>query len=127
MMDRDYRETLGVARLSSKQVGEVLVDLKRRIEGEFRVLEQDDEKIVLVNSACPFGDFVADRPSMCMMTSNVFGVIAAENLGYACVELEETIASGDGRCVVKVHLKERSLPPAAGREYYASSLQDEDA
>ena len=32
---------------------------------------------------------------MCMMTSNVFGHIAAENVGYAKVELQETIARGD--------------------------------
>jgi hypothetical protein len=29
-----------------------------------------------------------------MMTSNVFGAIAAENLGYGKVELRETIAKG---------------------------------
>ena len=33
-----------------------------------------------------------------VMTSNVFGVIAAENLGYAKVVLEETIARGDAGC-----------------------------
>ncbi len=34
---------------------------------------------------------------MCMMTSNVFGSIAAENLGYAKIELQETVATGDER------------------------------
>ncbi len=38
------------------------------------------------------------RPSLCMMTSNVFGVIAAENLGYAKVALTETIALGAPGC-----------------------------
>lgn len=33
-----------------------------------------------------------------MMTSNVFGAIAAENQGYAKVALEKTIAQGDGHC-----------------------------
>jgi hypothetical protein len=31
---------------------------------------------------------------MCMMTSNVFGHIAVQNLGYAHVALEQTIARG---------------------------------
>ncbi len=29
------------------------------------------------NRLCPFGELVRDRPSLCMMTSNVFGYIAA--------------------------------------------------
>jgi hypothetical protein len=54
----------------------------------------------------------------------VFGTIAAENLGYARVELKETIAAGDSGCLVVVHLKAAAENEAAeGREYvkiYAS-------
>jgi predicted ArsR family transcriptional regulator len=118
-IDRDYRAALSVASLDRAQVSAVLVDLKRRIQGDFYVIEETDEKIVLGNRACPFGDKVIGRPSMCMMTSNVFGVIAAENLGYSRVDLQETIAQGHGRCRVVVHLK----PDAAiteGREFFKS-------
>ncbi|MFI8308787.1 methanogen output domain 1-containing protein [Streptomyces sp. NPDC085927] len=76
------------------------MDLKRRIKGDFFVIEQDDTKIVLGNRACPFAEKVLGRESMCMMTSNVFGTIAARNLGYAGVELQETIARGDAGCRV---------------------------
>ena len=54
-----------------------------------------------------------------MMTSNVFGSIAADNLGYAKVELKETIAAGAPGCHVVVYL--RSTPDAdarPGREYF---------
>src|SRR4051794_29340697 len=78
-----YRSSLGVQELSRQQVADVLVDLKRRIQGDFFVIEQDESKIVLGNRACPFAEKVQGRPSLCMMTSNVFGSIAAENLGYA--------------------------------------------
>lgn len=117
-INRDYREALGVPALSREQVSEVLVDLKRRIHGKFYVVQQDDEKIVFGNSACPFGDKVLGRPSMCMMTSNVFGSIAADNLGYAKVELRETIAEGHPGCQVVVYLKRTADSAAAsGREY----------
>jgi hypothetical protein len=89
----------GVDILSRGQVRDVLVDLKRRIQGDFFVIEEDEGKIVLGNRVCPFEDKVLGRRSMCMMTSNVFGSIAAENLGYAKVELQQTIASGDGDAV----------------------------
>jgi hypothetical protein len=56
-----------------------------------------------------------------MMTSNVFGVIAAENLGYAKVELQQTIAKGDPGCRVVVHLKPTAaVQKANGREYFKS-------
>ena len=114
-----YRAALQVPTLTREQVAQVLVDLKRRIQGDFYIIEETDEKIVLGNRACPFGDKVRERPALCMMTSNVFGVIAAENLGYGKVVLEETIAEGHGGCRIVVHLKPTEEAQAAdGREYF---------
>ena len=122
-----YRKELGTSTLTRAQVGEVLVDLKKRIEGDFSLASQNDEKIVLDNNACPFAEKVRDRPSMCMMTSNVFGVIAAENLGYAKVVLEKTIAQGADRCRVVVYLKPSAEADAAmGREYFSKQVSDDD-
>lgn len=115
----DYRAALEVSVLTRQQVTQVLVDLKRRIQGSFYVISEDDEKIVLGNNDCPFSQQVLGRPAMCMMTSNVFGVISAENLGYAKVELQKTIARGDRECRVVVYLKSNpEADAAAGREYF---------
>ena len=117
-INRAYRAALSVPQLSREQVADVLVDLKRRIRGEFFILEQGDERIVFGNTACPFGDKVVGRPSMCMMTSNVFGSIAADNLGYAKVELQETIAQGHPGCRVVVYLRRTAdVEALEGREY----------
>lgn len=117
-IDRRYREALGGERLDREQVAAVLVDLKRRIQGDFFVIEQDEDRIVLGNRACPFAEKVLGRPALCMMTSNVFGSISAENLGYARVELAETIAEGAPGCRVIVHLRESTDEEARGREYF---------
>ena len=114
MMDDDYRRIANVEALDVHQVACALVDLKRRIQGGFRIESIDPEKIVFSNTACPFGDYVRDRQSLCMMTSNVFGRIAAANLDYARVELQDTIADGGSGCRVVVHLTEGD----AGREYF---------
>jgi predicted ArsR family transcriptional regulator len=120
-IDQSYRQALAVERLSRRQVAEVLIDLKRRIEGDFFVVEESEEKIVLGNRRCPFAEKVIGRPAMCMMTSNVFGSIAAENLGYSKVVLEETIAQGANGCRVTVYLKPTDdAQRAQGREYYAA-------
>jgi predicted ArsR family transcriptional regulator len=121
-INEDYKLALNVPQLTRQQVGQVLVDLKRRIQGGFSVVSEDATKIVFTNRACPFAEKVIGRPAMCMMTSNVFGLIAAENLGYAKVELQETIAAGHGRCSVVVHLTVTPESEAAGgREYFQSS------
>ncbi|HYH18923.1 MAG TPA: methanogen output domain 1-containing protein [Azospirillum sp.] len=117
-----YRRALGVEALTREQVRDVLVDLKRRIKGDFYVIEETADRLVLGNRACPFAEMVAGRRSMCMMTSNVFGHIAAENLGYGKVELQRTIAAGDPECVVVVHFRPGAEARAAeGREYVRST------
>lgn len=118
-LNEQYRRALQCEQLSREQVADILVDLKRRIEGTFEVVSQDDDHIAFYNSRCPFEEKVEGRTSMCMMTSNVFGVIAAENPGYGRVELKETIAAGDNHCSVILHLKpDPDGPPPGQREYF---------
>jgi hypothetical protein len=99
------------------EVPELLVDLKERIGGTFQIESQSAESVTFCNGACPFWDRVEGRQSLCMMTSNVFGFIAAEANGYARVDLEKTIAAGDGMCRVTVHFEKEA--GGQGREYYA--------
>jgi predicted ArsR family transcriptional regulator len=114
-----YKAALDTTQLDRNAVRDVCLDLKRRIEGDFYVIEEDDEKIVFGNRACPFSEQVIGRSALCMMTSNVFGTIAAQNLGYGKVVLEETIARGDGRCRVVLYLKQSTASDNAdGREYF---------
>jgi predicted ArsR family transcriptional regulator len=118
-MNEDYKSALKVSNLSRDQVMAVLIDLKKRIQGDFYIIEEKEDKIIFGNRACPFAEKIIDRPSMCMMTSNVFGSIAAENLGYAKVELEQTIATGSPECKVIVYLQPtEEAEDAEGREYF---------
>ena len=120
-INEEYRKALQQEQLNLEQVKEVLVDLKARIQGGFTIEYADKDKIVLTNTCCPFGDKVIDRPSLCMMTSNVFGSITAENLGYAKVALHNTIASGDSECRVVIHLTNNDISENdEGREYFKS-------
>ncbi|NOX26002.1 MAG: transcriptional regulator [Deltaproteobacteria bacterium] len=114
-----YKKELGVSRLTLEQLAAVLVDFKARIQGKFMITELNKSRIVLTNTACPFGDKVLSRSSMCMMTSNVFGLITSENLGYAKVVIEKSIARGDGCCRVIIHLTSTAESEAVeGREYF---------
>jgi hypothetical protein len=60
-MNGEYRKALRVSNLSREQVAQVCVELKRRIQGKFLIIEEDEDKIVFGNTACPFGDKVIGR------------------------------------------------------------------
>ena len=121
-IEEEYKGALGVLseeRFTRRQVADIMVDLKRRINGDFYIIEESDDKIVLGNRKCPFEEEVIGRESLCMMTSNVFGTIAAQNLGYAKVELDETIARGDSGCRIVIYLRKTDeAEQAPGREYF---------
>ena len=119
-IDGEYRKALAVDKLDRAQVASVLVNLKQRINGDFYVIEEREDRIVLGNRQCPFGAYVEGRPSLCMMTSNVFGRIAADNLGYARVQVEESIAQGHNGCRVVVYLKPSEDVAPGAREYFGS-------
>ena len=115
-VNQNYRDALDKKRLSRAEVAEAIVDFQRRVQGDFFVIEQDDEKIVLGNRACPFAERAFGHPSLCMTTSSTLGVLAAQNLGYAKVAIEQAIAQGHPGCRVVIHLKPGVQ--AEGREYY---------
>jgi len=114
-----YKQKLDQKKLSRAQVSDILIDLKARINGKFTRENSDNDKMVFTNSQCPFEDKVLNRPCMCMMTSNVFGSISADNLGYAKVELQKTIANGDNECKIIVYTaKTAESQSSDGREYF---------
>jgi predicted ArsR family transcriptional regulator len=109
-MEAEYRSANGISgRLTPQQLADCYVRLKDAIDGGFFVVEVTDRRIVLANTRCPFGDVVTRAPSLCRMTSSVFGGIAAANSETgADVLLEERIAVGDPQCRVVIDLD----PPA---------------
>jgi predicted ArsR family transcriptional regulator len=116
-IEKEYKAALGVQNLGRNQLTDILVDLNNRAGGAFSVIEQDDDRVVFGNCACPLGNAATNHPSLCMLTSNIFGRIAANAVGYAAVDLEQTIARGDGACRVILHLKRMELGPDT-REYF---------
>jgi anti-sigma regulatory factor (Ser/Thr protein kinase) len=115
-MEAEYRTARDVVdRMSTAQMAECFVRLKHAIDGKFYVAEISEDRIVLGNEQCPFGNAVRKSPALCRMTSAVFGGIAARNHEEgAAVVLEERIAVGDPGCRVVVHLGE---PPESSRRF----------
>ena len=126
-MEDAYRAARGiVGRLSPEQIADLFVRLKGAIGGDFYVVHADERKIVLGNRRCPFGKAVQREPSLCWMTSSVFGGIAARNRSRSAVLLEERIALGDPECRVVVWLGD-STPQAAASAHHFAAPADEEA
>ncbi|MEQ8429387.1 MAG: methanogen output domain 1-containing protein [Roseovarius sp.] len=105
-ISRRYAEAMRGLPEEPGALADILSDLKSRIGGNFSVESVSETEIVLVNSACPFADRVKGRPSLCMMTTNVFGRIVSDARGYARVNIEKAIATGHPGCRVRVSLQD---------------------
>lgn len=113
-----YKRSLDVKILTIEDIVEILVDLKKRIGGKFYIISHTPDKIVLGNKQCPFEEDVKGCPSLCMMTSNVFGGIVSRNSGFAKVCLQATIAQRDPECRVIIYLQNtKEALSAEGVEY----------
>lgn len=119
-IEAEYKEFWGIARpFTLDEYAHVIVDLKQKIQGNFSLVAKAPEQVVVRTTSCPFDAFVRQSPSLCFMTSSVFGGIAARNFGYAKVVLHQRIALGDPGCYVTVHLRRTPEAEAAvGREYF---------
>jgi anti-sigma regulatory factor (Ser/Thr protein kinase) len=111
---RTVRDIDDAVDLDLAQIGDLFVELKAAIGGDFTIVEADSDRIVLENTTCPFGDAVQRAPALCRMTSSVFGGIARRNRGAAAVDLEQRIAVGDHQCRVTVWL----TPPGEERDAF---------
>jgi anti-sigma regulatory factor (Ser/Thr protein kinase)/predicted ArsR family transcriptional regulator len=121
-MEESYRQARSITgKLSTDQIADLYVRLKAAIQGDFYVIEVTDDRIVLGNRRCPFGEVVQRAPGLCRMTSSVFGGIAARSSGRASVSLEERIAVGDHECRVVVWL--HGAPPGVIAHHYGSVAQ----
>jgi PAS domain S-box-containing protein len=124
-IEAQYRQFWGIERpLTLDEYAHVIVDLKQKIQGNFSLVSKDPAKVVVRTTSCPFDAVVRQSPSLCFMTSSVFGGIAARNFGYAKVVLHQRIALGDPGCYVTIHLQRTPEALASmGKEYFPASEQ----
>ena len=84
-----------------ENVCDCLVRLKNSIGGEFAVIDRSDDRVVLEGNKCPFGSPVG-RPELCRVTQTVFEDMARHCSPTATVEIKESIARGQGRCLIEI-------------------------
>lgn len=113
-----YLAVAGVSRLDLTATLDAMRDWKRRLGGDFTILERTDKRVVLVNGRCPFAGMIGDSGAMCRVASHVFGHMVAESQGYGRVTLSDTIARGSHGCRIVIDL-EPDDHDGPGHSYYA--------
>lgn len=115
-----YLKASGASRLNLVETLDAILDWKRRLGGDFRILETTGSEVVLINSRCPFAGPAAPPGAMCKMTSHVIGHMVAESQGYGRVTLADTIARGSPGCRIVIDLDPggRDRNPE-GQSYFA--------
>ena len=121
-IDARFRAAKGVDGFDADGVATLLVEAKRQIGGRFEVADLNEDRIVLSGRGCPFGTGAIGCTALCQTTANVCGRIAADNLGYARVTLDKTIARGDGECLVTIWRKPSDAEDDCGNEYYRVAI-----
>lgn len=123
-LEEIYRNSNGIEGvLSLEEFGELLVDLKNSIGGEFEVTQITEDSLHLKTAKCPFGSLVESAPALCHMTSSIFGGIAARNYSYAKVELKKRIALGSDHCHICIHRNPDSCKQVIGDEYFSDGIK----
>ena len=113
-----YLTAAGVSRLELAATLDAILDWKRGLGGDFRIVERSEKRIVLVNGRCPFSGLTGNTGPMCRMTSHVFGHMVAESQGYGRITLADTIARGSSGCRIVIDLDPEARD-AGGQSYYA--------
>jgi PAS domain S-box-containing protein len=119
-IEAEYKRFWGIERpFTVDEYAHVIVDAKQKIRGNFSLVDKSPAKVVVQTTSCPFDAAVRQAPSLCFMTSSVFGGIAARNFGYAKVVLHRRIALGDPGCYVSIFLQRMPEAEASvGKEYF---------
>lgn len=127
-LNDEYREQFNAKKLSARQTAAALIDLKTKIGGNFEVAEFTGNNFTIKNSSCPFGENINGRPSMCQIECSIFGRIVADNLGYARITIEDSIANGAPGCTVVIELDDTGSSGDFFNEYFEQSeIADDDA
>ena len=112
-----YLAAAGASRLDLTATLDALLDWKRRLGGDFTILERTDKRVVLVYGRCPFAGLAGDTGAMCRVASHVFGHMVAESQGYGRVTLTDTIARGAAGCRIVIDL-DPDAPDDGGQSYF---------
>jgi two-component system cell cycle response regulator len=86
------------------QTANISCSVLNKLGGGFSVEEVDHKGYTMRNNKCPWGENGKINPVLCMMTKAIFARIGIHVYKDINVDIEKTIAGGDGYCLIKIYM-----------------------
>lgn len=86
------------------QTANISCSVLNKLGGDFSVEEVNEKGYVIRNNKCPWGEHGKINPVLCMMTKAIFARIGIHVYKDVNVDIEKTIAGGDGYCLIKIYM-----------------------
>jgi signal transduction histidine kinase len=93
-------------KLTGNQFADLCVTFLNGLGGAYQAGKQDDRKLVLTSTRCPFGYLSIKIPVLCNVLMSVLGDIAVRNFPYCKVSQEHSMAKGASDCQLVFYLQE---------------------
>lgn len=103
-LERIYKEHYRVEKLSFDQVIDVIVDVYKKVGGNFKIIEKDSKKLLLRCKKSPFGEDIADSFILFNINAGIMGGLISKSKGYCKVCLKPA-SKDDGLYDILVFLK----------------------
>ncbi|MFA4935705.1 MAG: response regulator [Candidatus Methanoperedens sp.] len=86
-----------------KQTADISCDIMNRLGGCFSVTTVTEKGYTVSNKKCPWGESGTINPVLCMLTKAIFARIGVRVFTSINVDVKNTIAGGDGCCLVEIY------------------------
>lgn len=86
-----------------KQTADISCDIMNRLGGSFSVTTATEKGYTVLNKKCPWGESGSINPVLCMLTKAIFSRIGVRVFTSINVDVKNTIAGGDGCCLIEVY------------------------
>lgn len=86
------------------QTANISCSVLNKLGGSFSVEEVNEKGYVIRNNKCPWGEHGKINPVLCMMTKAICARIGIHVYKGVNVDIEKTIAGGDGYCLIKIYM-----------------------
>lgn len=86
------------------QTANISCSVLNKLGGSFSVKEVNQKGYTMRNNKCPWGENGKINPVLCMMTKAIFARIGIHVYKDVNVDVEKTIAGGDGYCLIKIYM-----------------------
>ena len=87
-----------------RQTANISCSVLNKLGGSFSVEEVTEKGYIMRNNKCPWGENGKINPVLCMMTKAIFARIGIHVYKDVNVDIEKTIAGGDGYCLIKIYI-----------------------